>query len=271
MPNLKWKMKNERRLHYKIFRRRLQLPQESVQPAAEIPAQTQLGAAAKNDPPVAMRPGLQFLNAIDIDQPGAVNARELARVELRGKAGESFAHQRRLFSEVDADVIALGLDPVNLVGLEHEDPVVVFDDQTVEVLRLVLDFGEQAEDPPVHVVAVFFSKPLFRPPQSPREPRAVERLEQVIYSLRVESLHGVLLVSRDEDEQRTSPVAQRFGNSQAVHSRHLHVKKDKVRCEFARGREGFVAVRAFADDDDFGVALEQLAQALARQRLVVDD
>src|SRR5262245_56664634 len=147
-----------------------------------------------------MRPRLQLLNAIDVDHPRTVDAWEFARVELRGEAGESFAHQRRLFSDVNADVIALGLDPVNLVGLEHEDPVVVFDYQSVEVLRLDLDFGEQAEDPPVHVVAVFFPKPLFRPPQSPREPRAVERLEQVIYGLRVEGLYGVLLISRDEDE-----------------------------------------------------------------------
>src|SRR5215510_9622659 len=123
-----------------ILLARSQLAQELVQAVAVITAQAQLDAAAENDPPVAMGPRLQLLNAIDVDHPRTVDAREFARVELRGEAGEGFAHQRRLFAEMDADVIALGLDPIDHVGLEHEDPVVVFDYQTVEVLRLVLDF-----------------------------------------------------------------------------------------------------------------------------------
>src|SRR5215475_1792438 len=172
---------------------------------------------------------------------------------------------------MDADVIAFGFDPVNLIDLEHEDPVVVFNHQTVEVARLVLDFGEQTEYLPIHVVTVFFSKPLFRPLQGQYEPRAVEWLEQVVNRLHVERSYGILLISCDEDEQRTLLSIEGLGNSQAVYPRHLHIQKDQVRRQFPRGGYGFGAVRAFADDDDFMIFLEQFAQAFAGERLVVND
>ena len=80
---------------------------------AVIAAESELRAVAKDDPPVVARPGLQFLDAVEVDQTGAVNAREFTRVELRGQVRQRFADQRRLFAEMDADVIAFGFDPVN--------------------------------------------------------------------------------------------------------------------------------------------------------------
>src|SRR5689334_24284565 len=50
---------------------------------------------------LAVKPRLQFLYAVDVDNGRAMHAHELARVELRFKRRDRIAQQVRLFAGVD--------------------------------------------------------------------------------------------------------------------------------------------------------------------------
>lgn len=52
--------------------------------------------------------------------------------------------------------------------------------------------------------------------------------------------------------------------------RHLHVKKEKIGRVSTNCFEGFAAVARFTHDRHLRIALEHLAQYVARERLIVD-
>src|SRR5213075_2756116 len=92
-----------------------------VQALAITARQGQLHAFAQEDAILAVKPRLQFLYAINIDDSRAMHAHELARVELRFERRDGVAQQVRFFAGVQAHVIAFGFEPINLLGLHEED------------------------------------------------------------------------------------------------------------------------------------------------------
>ena len=101
------------------------------------------------------------------------------------------------------------------------------------------------------------------------------RLEQVIDGVEVEGLHGVIVEGGREDHGgRAGQAAEMAGEFDAVHARHADVGEhdiDRLAFEEFEGRH---AVGGFARDDVGQVAgdvAEQGAQALAGQRLVIDE
>src|SRR5204863_9162651 len=78
-------------------------------------------AVLQEDVVLAVRPGLQLLDAVEPDDCGAVYAHELFGVELRFETRDCLAQEVRLLPRVNGNVVALGLDPVDLVRVEEED------------------------------------------------------------------------------------------------------------------------------------------------------
>src|SRR5262245_15262260 len=62
--------------------------------------------------------GLNFFNAIEADDRRTANAHEAGRPQHRFEARHCFAKQVVLCVRVENCVIATGLDPVNLLGLD---------------------------------------------------------------------------------------------------------------------------------------------------------
>src|SRR5262245_1737613 len=100
---------------------------------------------------------------------------------------------------------------------------------------------------------------------------SVERLEQVIQGMHLERLEGIAIVGGDEDHDWHGRVRQAGENAEAVQERHLHVEEHEVGLESPQFGERLLAVAALAEDIDVRVALQQVADTLPRQRLVVHD
>jgi hypothetical protein len=64
---------------------------------------------------------LQFLDALGVDDAGAVDADEAARIEPRLHARHRLAEEVRFLAKVQAHVVAGGFDPVEIVGAQEED------------------------------------------------------------------------------------------------------------------------------------------------------
>ena len=89
--------------------------------------------------------------------------------------------------------------------------------------------------------------------------------------MRIEGPQGVLVVSGHEHHDRQVRIRDRFQHRKAVERRHLHVEKHEIRLQIVDEGHGFVAVASFAHDGDILMPGEVQANALARQRLIVDD
>jgi len=82
---------------------------------------------------------------------------------------------------------------------------------------------------------------------------------------------GKLVVRGDEDDDGQALRADGFQDGETVEFGHLHVEKKEVWRMLANGVNRRAAVGALADDFNLRLGLEQLAQALARQRFVIHD
>jgi hypothetical protein len=89
--------------------------------------------------------------------------------------------------------------------------------------------------------------------------------------MRLEGAQGELVVGGDEDHHGHMTDADRLQHVEAVELGHLDVQEEQIRRRLFDGLDRFPAVRAFGDDLDVLCLREQVAYALARQRLVVHD
>jgi len=101
------------------------------------------------------------------------------------------------------------------------------------------------------------------------------RFEQVIHRSELESLHRVLIVGGDEDHRRRCRQAGEVaGKLDAVHHRHADVGEHHVGTSVLQQTQRLDAVCGHAHDRarlrGRNVA-EEVAQAAARRRLVIDD
>src|SRR5437868_5552177 len=79
------------------------------------------------------------------------------------------------------------------------------------------------------------------------------------------------IVSRDKDYERQLLGCQCFEDFEPADARHLHVEKNEVGTMFFDRSNGMEAVGRFIDDDEIRRCLEELANELSSQRLVVND
>src|SRR5262249_43559927 len=108
--------------------------QELAQSLAAAPAQHQLGAVLEDHSILIVKPRLQLADAVDVDDPRAMNASKLLRIELSFQAADRLTQQVRLLSDVQAHVLAFGLDPVNLSPLQKKRPPAGFDQESLDVI-----------------------------------------------------------------------------------------------------------------------------------------
>src|SRR5437588_6829320 len=228
-------------------------------------------AVLQKDVVLAMRPGLQLLDAVESDDCGAVYADELFGIELRFEAGDGLAQEVRLLARVYGDVVALGLDPVNLIRVEEEDAAPRFHNEPLAVARRLAHLFEQSQYARVHTCAAVAPDLAFGALDGRLESLAVEGLQEIVERVELEGAHSVVVVCGDEDDGRQPLVLQGFEHGEAADLRHLHVEQYEIGAHRLDGLDGLRAVRALGDDAYLGVVGGHPANLLARQRLVVHD
>src|SRR2546423_5712807 len=87
--------------------------------AAPGAAHRQHAAVVQGDAVVAAGPRLELADAIEVDDGRSMDAREPPRIEPRLQRGERLAHRAGFLAADDAQVVAVGLDVVD-VGDAHE-------------------------------------------------------------------------------------------------------------------------------------------------------
>jgi pimeloyl-ACP methyl ester carboxylesterase len=111
--------------------------------------------------------------------------------------------------------------------------------------------------------------------ESRGKPRRAHRLEEIVERVELEGLDGMLVVRGDEDHgRRVLEIREMAREFEPVHARHADVEEQHLRAARRQPLEGFDAVaclthyraRQFGGD-----ILQELAQPLARGRLVVGD
>jgi hypothetical protein len=172
---------------------------------------------------------------------------------------------------VQAYVVALGLDPVDLLRPDEDAAVARGHHQPLQVAAPPAHLLQQRPQPAVQVASRLLADPLARAVQRRLEALVVEGLQQVVQRLRLEGAQGELVVGGDEDHYGHTAGADRPEHVEAVDLRHLDVQEEQVRRRLLDHPDRFPAVRALGDDLHVPGLREQAADAPARQRLVVHD
>ena len=114
---------------------------------------------------LAVEPRLQLADALDVDDVGAVDAEEQVGIELRLDRVHRLAEQVRVGADVELDVVAGRLDPVDLAGADEEHAAAGLDDEPFERLRGRLQPVHEREQPAFEV-AVGAALDVFPRPRS---------------------------------------------------------------------------------------------------------
>ena len=130
----------------------------------------------------------------------------------------------------------------------------------------ILHHGEEAFP---EIAGALAFEPIAGTLERAKEPRAVERLQQVVERMDLERLQRVLVVGRREDDERYPVRGQRANHAEAIHDRDLDVEEDQLGLEPLDGRERLRAVGALAHHLDVGLLLQQREHALSSHRLIV--
>src|SRR5262249_6121033 len=203
--------------------------QQFVQLFPVGPRERKLNALAKNNAILAVEPGLQLGDTIDVDDRRSVNAYELLRIELRLQSAYRVSQQIRFFPRVKPHVVSFGFEPVYLLGFNKKNVPVHFDDQTLQMNRFGLNFFKRAENSLVQSFVAFACDMSLRAVDSLVKALLIERLQQIIQCIYFKSADGVLIIRSHEDNRGYLLWRQRLKHPEPVDSGHLDVEKHKVR------------------------------------------
>ena len=223
----------------------------------------------EQDHVLAVEPGLQFLDALGVDDAGAVDAEEALRIEPRFHLVHRLAEQVRLLLQVQADVVAGGLDPVDVVGAHEEHAAAGFHDQAILLLLFGLEVLDQREEALAELAGALTIALMARVIEALLEAIAAERLQQVVEGVDLEGLQRVLVVGGDEDDHRHLVGADLLDDAEAVDGRHLDVEEYQLRRELLDGADRLHAIGALADHFDVGLLRQQSQDPFPGHRLIV--
>src|SRR5215467_624633 len=98
------------------------LTQQFPQLRLEATAQAQLRAILQDHAVVAVVPGLKLLDALDVNDRGAMDTQESVRAEFYFEAVHGLAEQVRFWPNVSFGVVTCGPDPIDLLRLQEVNP-----------------------------------------------------------------------------------------------------------------------------------------------------
>src|SRR5947207_11311856 len=110
------------------------LPQQALKFGAIASAQGQLGAVLEDDFVVPMKPGLQLLDALEVNHGGAVNAQKLIGMQPGFQIIHGVAQQVHVAADVKAQIVPGRLNPVDFLGAEEKDAPARLDNQPIQEL-----------------------------------------------------------------------------------------------------------------------------------------
>ena len=108
-------------------------------------------------------------------------------------------------------------------------------------------------------------------PEGGLEPLAIERLEQVIDRMNIESLEGKLVVGGDENDGGPFRLGESLNDLEPIHFGHLDIQKNQLGAEAGDGVESGAAVPRLADEVNGRFRAEEGTEAFPGEFLVIHD
>src|SRR5919108_1740946 len=226
--------------------RGLQSPSEvEVEALAVAPAELELRAVLQHHDVLAVEVWLELADSLQVDDGRAVDAREALRVQLRLDGSHCLAEEMSPLAHVYPDVVASGLDPVDLFDRHHMHAPAALDEETVDGARLPrlrrflrrsglhgTDLGQDRRQ----LAAECALSPLSDAPSCARErlgeTLVVDGLEEVVERVGLEGPERVLTVRGDKDVDRHLLGPDHLHDAEAVEPGHLHIEEDQVGRQF---------------------------------------
>src|SRR5581483_169155 len=118
---------------------------------------------------------------------------------------------------------------------------------------------------------ILITNPVPRPFERLEKTPAVNRLEQIIERLHLESPQRVFVISGDENDLRHPPRADGLDHPEPVEPGHLNVEKHQVGGLAQDGRHGLAPAPAFANHFNIRLALKPAVNPLARQLFIINN
>src|SRR6266699_172587 len=231
--------------------------------------------ASHHEDEIAARRAAHFPHVAHVDQARAADAQH--RLALEGLLGllQGAARVVGLAADDEANIIAVGLDHLDLRYVQHvhaaaglgQDPRLSLGAYPRAVLELLDERRERAVPIAGTVRIVTAAHTRKRGPEA----RLVEGLQEVVDRAHLEGLQRVLIVGRDEHDEREGLSVERARQREPRHRVHLDVEEQHVRRARTDRLEGGARIAVLADDRQVRLALAALANRAPRDRLVVDD
>ena len=240
---------------------------------AIVAAHRQLLAIDELHEVVPMRQWTKFLQAFDVDDRAAMNAYEVAGIELAFEFAHGRPHAMLLRPAVYVYVVCGGGEGIYVLNLLEENTISIAQGKPLQVLRVFLNWDVKTVRPRV-------SSPGQNHPASPhahaelgsfdclQKSVVLKRLDHVIGCVSIECARGKS-VERAHENYRRNFSATRFGDLETMDVRQLHIHKQHVRRMQFDCSQGFAAGGAFADDLDGVIVSEDSRDRLTSGRLVI--
>src|SRR5262249_23244966 len=236
-----------------------------------VTTQFELLTAVHHHAMMAAEPRLDFTDALQIHDGGAMNAHEFGRVKSALHLGHVAAHQVRGAIAVQAEVVSFRLNPVQVTHVEKQEAAFLGNRNPLDVVILPVElFEKRSQLARGRLLLAQFqgSAGMF---QGVTKPLLGKWLEEIVEGVGFEGLHGVAIVGGDEDRDRHGLLADLPDDLETVRLWHLNVQEEQVRAPFANGGDGGSAVAALGRNGEVGKGLEEFSDAAAGQGLVVDN
>jgi hypothetical protein len=195
-----------------------------------------------------------------------VNACEAFRVEPLGERLDRPAHEVLVRADVQIDVVLRRFDPVDVGGVEKEDPSRLAHDEPRERRIGTRGFPHMRG-----IRRAAAARDAHRAFDRRVEALLVERLEQVVERVHFERAQRVLVIGGSEDHERQLVVVERCEDVEAGARGELDVEEQQLGAETVDERHRFVAVGRDADDFHVVASAQQAHEARAGEALVLND
>src|SRR5436190_22690765 len=216
---------------------------------------------------IASRQRVNLFDELHVYNRGAMDTHKTRGAELRFEPIHGLPREVDVAACVDADVIALRLQPFDTRHLQQHRMRAGFHYQ----MGLRTDDAQESVDALAAIIRLRTFDALADARHSVLKAPLAERLEQVVQRALFKGLHSVLIVRGNEHHDRPLARVQRLQHFEAVHPGHLHVQEHKLRLELPDGFHRGWPVAALAHDLRFSLRPQKCAQATPGERLVIYD
>ncbi len=215
-----------------------QFPHARLQILAESAAQAQFLSALENHLVFARAIDLKCAHAAQVDDGRAMDAAKHVRIQVPLQLRHAPAQQVRFRPHVQAHIVIRRFHPID-VGYSHIHLVPGAAHREPRCLRRAKSAGQ---------CRLARNQSLFGTLQRQSKARLIDGFEQIVERAGIEGPQRVLIVCRDENDDRQRAV--RLENLQDVESaalRHLHIEKHQVRPRAANRGDCLGARARFRD------------------------